>query len=175
MKQKLRAVLLGLVSLSTFGAMAQTDVTSTYLTNANFESATAIGNSVCTYAKDTTTNKTSYARLQTVTGWTPSSVADASAGAAYAYGGTPFLGGSGYVAPTADNAGVTGNALGIVNVWGAEGYYYQAETDMPAGSRRMRTYCTCRKQCCFLRSFRNSSSYIPCVCFEMQGNDQSGS
>src|SRR5574344_237369 len=138
MKKKLRVVLMTLLTLSTLGAKAQTDVTSTYLKNADFEGATAITKGVCTYAKDTASNKTIYSSLQPVTDWTESvtgnvTAADGRAGAAYAYGGTPFLGGSGSIAPTVDNAGNTGNALGILNVWGSEGYYSQAVTDLPAG------------------------------------------
>src|SRR5574344_1485138 len=98
MKKKLRVVLMTLLTLSTLGAKAQTDVTSTYLKNADFEGATAITKGVCTYGKDTATNKTNYSGLQPVTDWTESikgnggwndvTKGDARAGAAYAYGGT---------------------------------------------------------------------------------------
>jgi hypothetical protein len=140
MKKSLPMVLLGLVSLFTSGVKAQTDVTSTYLTNTDFESATAIDKNVCTYAKDVSANNTTYSSLQPVTGWTASTSADASAGAAFAYGGTPFLGGTTYVAPSVDNAGNTGKALGVVNVWSAEGYYSEAVTDLPAGVYALTVY-----------------------------------
>ena len=40
---------------------AQTDVTSTYLTNADFSKGTPVTVGVCTYAKDKATNGTDYA------------------------------------------------------------------------------------------------------------------
>src|SRR5574344_409716 len=146
--KRLRLSLVAILAtiLAPLGVYAtSTDVTSTYLTNADFESATAIDNCVCTTYADRTKNNTTYSGLQSVTGWTESVKGNVEsgnnrAGAVYAYGGTPFLGTSGCIAPTADNNGNTGNALGIVNVWSAEGYYSQAVTDLPTGVYTLTVY-----------------------------------
>lgn len=141
----MRKTRLLMTSMALFGAMgslnAQTDVTSTYIINADFESGIAIDNGICTYAKDVAANNTTYSGLQAVNSWTPSVTgADAMAGGVFAYGGAPFLGGAGYLAPATDNAGNTGNALGIVNVWGADSYYSQELTNLQPGDYTLTLY-----------------------------------
>lgn len=123
----------------------QTDVTSTYLTNANFSTGTPIDNGICTYGKDMAGNNTPYYGAQAVSGWTNEStgVTDSGydnctlAGGIFAYGSTPFLGGSGYTAPTTDPDGNTGNALGLLAVWGGS-IQYTHDVTLPAGSYTLR-------------------------------------
>lgn len=116
-----------MASLALFGTMgsvsAQTDVTSQYIVDPGFEAVTVLTQNVVTYAKDAAANNTTLSSLQPVANWKVSGTGDAMAGGVYAYGSTNFLGGTGYLAPASDNLGHAGNALGIVNVWGAEGYY----------------------------------------------------
>lgn len=114
----------------------QQDVTATYLTNADFSSGTVVDNGICTYGKDMAGNSTTYYGAQAIDGWTNASVgveADgysgcAIAGGLFAQGGTPWLGGAGYTAPAG-----TGNAVGLVAVWGNTIRYTQDVT-LPAGS-----------------------------------------
>ena len=120
---------------------AQTDVTSTYLTNADFSTGTPIDNNVCTYGKDMTNNNTTYYGAQAIDGWTNASVGSTSdgydnctlAGAIFTYGSTPWIGGSGTPAPATDPDGNAGNAAGLCAVWGGSIQYTQAVT-LPAGS-----------------------------------------
>lgn len=117
------------------------DVTSTYLTNANFASGTPIDNHICTYGKDMAGNSTTYYGMQSVTGWTsvPAGTTDSGyancgiAAGLYAYGGTPFLGGSGYTAPASGPGGTSGNAVGLESVWNTQVQYTQDVT-LPAGN-----------------------------------------
>ena len=55
---------------------AQTDVTSTLLSNPDFSTGTAVTVGVCTYANDKSKNGTNYSSLVTVDGWTASTTAD---------------------------------------------------------------------------------------------------
>ena len=132
----------------TFGvrtASAQTDVTATYLTNADFSQGTPIDNNVCTYGKDMTTNNTTYYGAQPIDGWTNASVGETDsgydnsklAGALFAYGSTPWLAGSGTSAPATDPDGNAGNAAGLCAVWGGSVQYTQDVT-LPAGSYTIR-------------------------------------
>ena len=128
---------------------AQTDVTSTYLTNADFSTGTPIDNNVCTYGKDMTNNNTTYYGAQAIDGWTNASVGSTSdgydnctlAGAIFTYGSTPWIGGSGTPAPATDPDGNAGNAAGLCAVWGGTICYTQNVT-LPAGSYtiRFKTY-----------------------------------
>ena len=119
---------------------AQTDVTSTYLTNADFATGTPIDNNVCTYGKDMEGNGTTYYGAQSIDGWTNASVgAEDSgyansklAGALFAYGSTPWLAGSGTPAPATDPNGNAGQAAGLCAVWGGSVQYTQDVT-LPAG------------------------------------------
>ena len=114
----------------------QQDVTATYLTNADFSSGTPIDNGICTYGADMSGNGTTYYGAQAIDGWTNASVGTAADGyndcglaaGLFAYGSTYFLGGTGYTAPTG-----TGNAAGLVAVWGNTVRYTQDVT-LPAGS-----------------------------------------
>ena len=126
-------------------AKAQTDVTSTYLTNANFSTGTPIDNHVCTYGKDMAGNSTTYYGPQAIEGWTNASegAEDSGyensklAGAIFAYGGTPWIGGSGCTAPATDPNENAGNAAGLCAVWGGKIQYTQAVT-LPAGNYTVR-------------------------------------
>ncbi len=122
-------------------ASAQTDVTSTYLQNADFSSGTVYTDKVYGYGHDG-----SPWGFQEVEGWTinvvngdqdvQSGVAHPNsgmAGAIFPYGTTTgMLQGGGKTPPTADPDGNVGNCLGVVAVWGLGGYYYQNVT-FPAG------------------------------------------
>ena len=86
-------------------ASAQTDVTSEYIKNPGFESATAVTGNVRTYAKDVKDGESS--GLQEVTDWTIMNNGDTKAGGAFAYGSSYFIGGDSYTAPaTAQTGGV---------------------------------------------------------------------
>lgn len=135
------ALLLGGSSVSA----QQTDVTATYLTNADFSAGTPIDNGVCTYGKDMAGNNTTYYGAQPIDGWTNASVGEEDsgydncklAGAIFAYGGTPWLGGTDFVAPETDPKGNAGNAAGLCAVWGGSIQYTQDVT-LPAGSYTIR-------------------------------------
>lgn len=135
------ALMLGVGSASA----QQTDVTSTYLTNADFSVGTPIGNGICTYGKDMAGNNTEYYGAQEVSGWTNASVGASGdgyegnglAGGIFAYSGTPFLGGSGYTAPADAPEGSTGNTLGLMAVWGNK-IQYTKDVTLPAGSYTLR-------------------------------------
>ena len=118
---------------------AQTDVTSTYLTNADFSQGTPITVGVCTYDKDKAGNNTEYAQLVPVEDWTIPENGDARAGGLIAFGSGVWIGGPGYVAPATDSDGnTTGNILGLVGVWGGTAQYTQnAKVNIPAGTYTM--------------------------------------
>lgn len=122
--------------LAAVGVNAQTDVTSTYLTNADFSQGTPVTVGVCTYAKDKATNGTEYANLVPVDNWTAVESADGKAGGLFAIGGGAWLGGKGFTAPATDSDGNTGvNVLGIVTCWGATVKYTQnLKQALPAGT-----------------------------------------
>ncbi len=135
MKKSLRlsGLFLGLLTL-TMPVKAQTDVTSTYLTNAGF-------NETCNYlATDAAANLGSAnagANIKVVTGWTKGTIGDNSAAASYEYGyaGTLNISGStGYIPAAGPNAetGAGQGALGLSAAWGATLTYYQDVT-LPAG------------------------------------------
>ena len=114
------------------------DLTSTYLTNADFSGSTATTSTIYGYGKD----GTPYG-YQTVTGWTSTVVAGDNTNSSYpnsglvggvfSYGSTVKMQGGGYAAPSAGPDGATGNCLGLLGVWTCGGYYYQSVT-VPAGS-----------------------------------------
>lgn len=143
-KLKLLFVACALMCAGQVGAQQQ-DVTATYLTNADFSVGNPIDNGICTYGKDMAGNSTTYYGAQEVSGWTNASVGDTDsgydnsklAGGLFAYGGTPFLGGSGFTAPVTDPDENAGNALGLVAVWGGSIQYTQDVT-LPAGSYTLR-------------------------------------
>ncbi|UKK48823.1 hypothetical protein L6475_02290 [Prevotella sp. E9-3] len=113
---------------------AQTDVTSTYLTNADFEKSTPINSNLKGYGKD----GTPYG-FQSVDGWTSvvtngdnsnkSYPNSGMGGAVFAYGSSYQLQGNNKAAPATNPSGeATGNCLGFFAVWGLGGYYYQNVT-----------------------------------------------
>ena len=126
-----------LFALITTGAWAQTNVTSTYLTNADFSKSTALTSTyLYGYKKDGTP-----ANFQTVDGWTSvvtkvnnsGDNAGGYAGGVFAYGSATHLKGNDKGAPANSPSGeTTGNCFGFFSVWGAGGYYYQ-EVTFPAG------------------------------------------
>ncbi len=135
MKRTLRlsALFFGLLALM-LSVNAQTDVTSTYLTNAGFDET-------CNYlVGDVASNLASAnagANIKTVTGWTKGTIGDNSAAASYEYGYTGTLnlsGSTGYIPASGPNAetGTGQGSLGISAAWGATITYYQ-EVTLPAG------------------------------------------
>ena len=132
--------LMALFAASAFvgNAGAQTDVTSTYLTNADFSQGTIITPGVCTYAKDKGSNGTEFANLVNVTSWTAVESADGKAGGLFAIGGGAWLGGNhdSRKAPATNSDGdIEGNVLGIVSCWGATANYtQQLKVSLPAGT-----------------------------------------
>lgn len=135
---KLKLFLAAALMLCSAGAWAQTDVTSTYLTNADFSQGTPIGSNLKGYGKD----GTPYG-FQSVDGWTSVVTAGDNSnatypnsgmgGAVFAYGSSYQLQGNNKAAPaTNPNGEATGNCLGFFAVWGCGGYYYQNVT-FPAG------------------------------------------
>ena len=143
MKRQLLFAMLSIVSV--LGIKAQEDVTSTYLSNADFSSGTPIDNNVCTYGKDMESNGTTYYGPQAIDSWTNASVGTTAdgydncglAGALFEYGSTPWLAGTGTPAPATDSEGNAGNAAGLCAVWGGSIQYTQAVT-LPAGSYTVR-------------------------------------
>ena len=133
---KFKHLLAAALLFCTAGAWAQTDVTSTYLTNADFSQGTPVTVGVCTYAADKSKNGTNYANLVSVDGWTAVSSADGKAGGLFAIGGGAWLGGTGFTAPATDSDGNTGvNVLGIVTCWSASVQYTQTlKSALPAGT-----------------------------------------
>ena len=116
------------------GAWAQTDVTTTYLTNADFETDEALTSTyLYGYGKDG-----SPYGFQTITGWTSVVLKDASdggyAGSAiaagtFSYGSATQLKGNAKAAPATNPDGeATGQCFGFFGVWGCGGYYYQTVT-----------------------------------------------
>ena len=106
-----------------------------WIANPTF-AGTPIDNNICTYAKDMAANNTTYSQMQPVNGWNFGvENGDARAGGIYAIGGTPWLGGANYVAPTAGpNAETEGNVLGLVAVWTGTVQYVSDEVVLPAGA-----------------------------------------
>ena len=145
MKRKLLLAAVLVASALGFNANAQTDVTSTYLTNADFSSGTPIDNNIRGYGKDMTTGE--YYGLQDVTGWSKVVLNADNSNATYlnsgmgagvfAYGSSYELKGNNKTAPeTNPNLEATGNCLGFMAVWSCGGYYYQDVT-LPAGTYKM--------------------------------------
>ena len=126
-KQLLAAALL----LCSAGAWAQTDVTSTYLTNADFEADDALTDIyLYGYGKD----GTPYG-FQAITGWTSVVTAGDNSNSSYpnsgmgggvfSYGSSTQLKGNAKAAPATDPEGNAGKCFGFFGVWGCGGYYYQ--------------------------------------------------
>ena len=110
------------MAVGAVGMRAQTDVTSTYLTNADFSQTTAsTAEKVYGYGKD----GTPYG-LQTVDGWTSVVLSGDDTNATYpnsgmagvvvSYGSSTLLQGGGKAAPATDPDGNSGNCLGYFAV-----------------------------------------------------------
>lgn len=117
--------MVALALIGTGAAYAQTDVTSTYITNPGFESSTGETGNIATAE---TANSKDY----TDTGWKNVDNAAWGASAVIVYGSGQI---NGVDAPAADNAGNTGNALGISVGWGGSVTYQSATAvTLPAGT-----------------------------------------
>lgn len=129
------------------------DITSKYLKNADFSQDTPIEGRICTYDYDMEKGGYTLYGQQAVTGWTAPTLSDntnipgreddinARAAGVFAIGAYDELGdhtaelGGTYYAPDINSAGQesTGNALGMVAVWGSRQQYTQTVT-LPAGA-----------------------------------------
>lgn len=111
-------------------AQAQTDVTSTYLSDADFSGVTALDNGVCTYDYDCTENGTEYSGMQYAGEYWQydTEAGNARAAGVFAYGSEAFLGTAGLCPPATGPEGEAGNALGLLAVWQADVQYTQAAT-----------------------------------------------
>ena len=133
---KLKKLFAAALLVCSTGAWAQTDVTSTYLTNADFSEGPVVTADIRGYGKDMVSGDV-YG-FQNVTGWTfvvtsgdnsnnsyPNS---GMAGAVLAYGSSNQLKGNNVTAPATGPDAGSGNGLGFFGVWGCGGYYYQDVT-----------------------------------------------
>ncbi len=121
---------------SVLGLRAQTDVTSQYLTNADFSQGPVITADIRGYGKDMVTGDV-YG-FQSVTGWTSVILSGDNNTASYpnsgmgagvlAYGSSYQLKGNNVSAPAAGPNASSANGLGFFAVWGCGGYYYQDVT-----------------------------------------------
>ncbi len=134
--KKIKLLTLAAFAMMATGAWAQTEVTSTYLTNADFSLGTLASPAICTYAKDKSSNNTEYANLVQLDGWTAVDNGDGKAGGPVAIGSGVWIGGEGYSAPATNSDGdVEGNVLGIVGCWSASAQYTQnLQSALPAGA-----------------------------------------
>lgn len=116
--------------------MAQTDVTSQYITNADFSEGSPL---TSTYLYGYGTDGTPYG-FQEIPGWISVITATNNnygyAGGTFAYGSSTHLKGNDKGAPAKGPDGNEGNALGFFAVWGAGGYYYQ-EVTFAAGKYKL--------------------------------------
>ena len=112
------------------------DPTKLYIDNPTF-AGTPIVNGVTTYAKDAAEGQVS--QMQAVDGWTFGvDNGDARASGVFAIGGSAFLGGAGYLAPTAGPNGETkGNVLGMIGVWTNTVQYLNKEVTLPVGTYKL--------------------------------------
>lgn len=114
-------------------AGAQTDVTSTYLNNADFSQGTPASVGICTYDYDREKNGTELFGLVPVAEWNCTSNENGKAGGLVAFNSGVWIGGAGYTAPNTNSDGEsTGNILGLVAVWTGTAQYTQ-EVILPAG------------------------------------------
>jgi hypothetical protein len=133
---KLKQLFAAALLFCTAGASAQTDVTSTYLTNADFSQGPVVTSDIRGYGKDMVGSDV-YG-FQDVTGWTFKILSGDNATAAYpnsgmagavlAYGSSNQLKGNNVTAPAAGPDESAGQGLGFFGVWGCGGYYYQDVT-----------------------------------------------
>lgn len=132
------------MAVMTGNVWGQTDVTSTYITNADFSADDALTVHLCGYGADISKNvldgNNAVYGAQEVTGWTNNGIKNSSkngaggAGGIFAYGTAPQLIGYSKAAPATNPTGEsTGKALGIFAVWQGTIQYTQ-EVTLPAGS-----------------------------------------
>ena len=127
---KLKHVLTLLATaICTTGGWAQTDVTSTYLVNPGIED--------CEHRTDNLAASSSAAGDDYEdSGWKLNSRAAWCASAVVAYGGTGQVNGAS--APANDNAGNSGNALGVSVGWGStNSYRSKTAVTLPAGHYKL--------------------------------------
>ena len=122
MKRKLLFALALLVS-GVCNLWAQTDVTSTYITNAGFDACTAESSDV---AAKTIRNYSS-------NGWTNANTGSFTTIAVTAYGGGKKVGGSTTPSTKKDGTTVSGNTLGIIAGWADEVKIQSGEITLLAG------------------------------------------
>jgi len=136
MQMKRKLLFAALCAVAALGQLrAQTDVTSTYLTNADFSQTTPLTDTyLYGYGKDG-----SPYGFQAIDGWTSvvtsgddsnSSYPNSGmAGGVFSYGSSTQLKGNAKAAPaTNPNGEASGNCFGFFGVWGCGGYYYQSVT-----------------------------------------------
>ena len=140
--RKLKLLFAGFALLGGLSANAQTDVTSTYLDNADFSESTPTTTDIYGYGHDYADpekgNEQACYGMQEVEGWTlveTSVDADGTYGhsgvgaGVFAYGSEYQLKGNSKAAPaTNPNGEASGNCFGFFGVWGRGGYYYQTVT-----------------------------------------------
>lgn len=156
MKQRLLSVIA--MMTVTFGMQAAVgdNLTAKFLKNADFSADQPVEAGICTYDYDMANNATTLFGMQAVENWEASNLTDntlvsesssnartdglnARAAGVFAINAdeTVWLGSNIYLAPmTNPNGDATGNALGMVSVWGATSQYTQAVT-LPAGAYRI--------------------------------------
>ena len=123
--RKLKLLLAAAALFGVTAAWAQTDVTATYVVNPGFESCTPRTDNI---AASGTAAGDDYASED----WTLATSSSWSCSAVVAYGGTGQV--NGVNAPSTDNAGNTGNALGFSVGWGGTNKYQSsAAVTLPVG------------------------------------------
>lgn len=134
--RKLKLLFAACALLASSAVSAQTDVTSTYLTNADFSEGTLASPAITTYDYDMEKHGTTFCNLVALDGWTAVDNGNGKAGGPVAIGSGVWVGGSDYKAPPTNSDGeVTGNVLGIVGCWSASAQYTQdLKVEMPAGT-----------------------------------------
>lgn len=141
-----KLITLAAMAVMTGNVWGQTDVTSTYIKNADFSANDALTVHLCGYGADISKsgnkldgNNAVYG-AQEVTEWTNNGIKNSTgsgaggAGGIFTYGSQPQLKGNSKAAPTANpEKESTGKALGIFAVWQGTIQYTQ-EVTLPAGS-----------------------------------------
>lgn len=133
--KKIRLLTLAAFAMMATGAWAQTNVTSTYLTNADFSQGTLASPAITTYDYDMEKNNTTFCNLVQLDGWTAVDNGNGKAGGPIAIGSGVWVGGADFKAPATNSDGdVEGNVLGIVGCWSASAQYTQTlASSLPAG------------------------------------------
>ncbi|NDW18899.1 hypothetical protein D0T53_08230 [Dysgonomonas sp. 216] len=125
------------VCLFSVSMKAQTDVTSTYLSNAGFDESP---NFLSTTTSSNLGSANGGANIQAVTGWTIGVFGDNSASSTFEYGYAGTLNASGdygYIPSTGYDGTATGASLGLSAAWGASLTYYQDVTFTTGGKYQL--------------------------------------